>query len=701
MALASIPVNDRPGMAGYSGIAAPSTKDTPAAGHGVPGGGVSPEIASRINALMPGAAKEAIDGLGKTGFAPTAGTAAVAGFAGLASGGSAVAAGRASPMAGQNPRSRPAANDAAAAPAAASPGPAMPQPPQAFDSSPRTSSLVSAGGDTQRSPDQTEENDLDAERPPGAADAQAERTGVPAGGGGTSADKLEVLSVIQRHMDRLPNKMSAEDRQKLIDDPKTPPDLKQALTALRDDPELDAYCDTRGKGGKPDGCTSKKDWKALVDDPGLREYNARKSESYAKNYVPSDAERGADLRPRQIGAGDAAREFYLNSDSLPKRMDKKDLQDMVQGKAKGAGKLTPQMQAAAQFYLTHPAEWEKVRPKYSHGGDYLQDETLAQVNFTRSEQEAIDTVKKNKRSFFKDGSMTRESLTTLANGRGGSPEVRKAAQKLLDDKLLFGALDNGTTHHSSATSKANDGRIKEKDFDERLERLSPANRTRPPAPAGAHSPRTAEEADAVRDMAAGAADPASVKKTRGGGLMNFIGGIANAAHWVISNIYKPVVDAVTAVLPGPLKAIGGAISTGLNAADNLVANPIAKMAQGKSAKQAYKEGSKDFAKGIGETAASAVAPGAGKAAQVGAVKAAEAGAVKGAEAGAAKGAESAAAQSVTSGATKEGVKAGVKGAAKGVASTMVANSGSNANADAGPAKSAAKSQDILAASGLS
>jgi type III secretion translocon protein HrpF len=660
MALATSSANDRPGVAGYPGIAAPSTRDTPAAGGGIPGGGVSPEIAVVMNALMPGAAKEAIDGLGKTGFAATAGTAAATGFAGWATGGSAVAAGRA---------------------------------PQAFDHSPRTASLVSSGGDMRRSPGRPEEDDLDAERPPGADDPQADHTGAPAGGGDAAVNKFEIVSVIQRHMDRLPDKMSAEDRQKIIDDPNTPPDLKKALTALRDNPELDAYCDTRGKGGDPDGCTSKKDWKALADDPGLREYNARKSEDYAKNYVPSDAERGADLRPREIGAGDAAREFYLNSDSLPKRMDKKDLQDMVEGKAKGAGKLTPQMQAAAQFYLTHPAEWEKVRPKYSKGGDYLQDETLAQVNFTRSEQEAIDTVKKNKNTFFKDGSMTRESLTALANGNDASPQVRKAAQKLLDDKLLFGALDNGTTHHSSVTSKANDGRIQEKDFDERLERLSPANLTRPPAPAGVHSPRTTEEADAVRDMAAGAADPASVKKTRGGGLMNFIGGIASVAHWVIRNISKPIVDAVTAVLPGPLKAIGAAISTGLNAADNLVANPIAKMAQGKSAKQAYKEGGKDFAKGIGETAASAVAPGAGKAAQVGAVKAAEA--------GAAKGAESAAAQSVTSVATKEGAKAGVKGAAKGVASTMYANSGSNANADAGTATSGAKSQDILSASGLS
>lgn len=688
MALASTPVNDRLGHADLSGLASLSSGDTPAAGQRMPGGGVSPQIASAMNALMPGAAKEAIAGLGKPGMATTAGAAAMAG---LAAGGGAATAGRVSPTTGRNPQSSAAASPTAGAPAAAYPGPAMP--PQALDSSPRTSSLVSSGGDPPRSPGQPDENDADAESPPGTADPQAESAAAVAGGGGPPADKFATLSVIQRHMDRLPGKMSPEAMQKIIDDPKTPPDLKQALTALRDNPELNAYCDTRGKGGKPDGCISKKDWKALADDPGMHEYNARKSQDYAKNYVPSDAERGADLRPRRIGAGDAAREFYLNADSLPKRMDKKDLKDMVEGKAKGAGKLTPQMQAAAQFYLTHPAEWEKVRPKYARGGDYLQDETLAQVHFTRSEKEAIDTVKENKSTFFKDGSMTRESLTALANGHDASPQVRKAAQKLLDDKLLFGALDNGSTHHSSATSKANDGRIKEKDFDQRLQRLSPANLARPPAPAGVHSPRTADEADAVRDMAAGAADPPAVKKARGGGLMNVIGGIANVAHWVISNIYKPVVDAVTAVLPGPLKAIGTLVSTGLNAADNLVANPIAKMTQGQSAKQAYKEGGKAFAKGIGETAASAVAPGAGKAVQVGAVKAAEAGAVKGAEAGAA--------ESLTSVATKEGAKAGVKGAAKGVASTMYANSGSNANADAGPAKPAAKSDDILAASGLS
>ena len=339
--------------------------------------------------------------------------------------------------------------------------------------------------------------------------------------------QLEALSILQRHRGDSGGKM--EDLQSQIDDPKTPPDLQQALIQMRDDPALQILVDNGAHGGginKTDGRWGGKDINGLSDLPQLKAYNEKKAASYVSNYIPSDADPSV-TQGRDMTENDALREMYLYSDYLPKKLSKKSLQAIVDGNS-GMKKCPPQVIAAAKFMLDHPASWSKAtengKNEPSADGSIKRSAFLDNVGrdvvLNDDEASVIKTLDENRDVFFKKA-FKRGDLQKLIDDPKTTEENRKAAQKLLDDPLLFGLLDNAKYGHSSSLTKtADDGKIGAGDLDRFMANSTTRGKQALPLPP-THPATTDAETFAIADMAAGEVDDPALKKKKGGGLGNF------------------------------------------------------------------------------------------------------------------------------------------------------------------------------------
>ncbi len=494
---------------------------------------------------------------------------------------------------------------------------------------------------------------------------------------------LEAMHTISMHMDKMPDKMKGDDMQKMIDNKDTPPDLKAALEHVRDTPALKAKLDTAGKGGDEDGCISHKDLNKVFDDPRMKEYSKKQSENYGKNYIPSDAKQN-DITPRDINANDAAREMYLYSDSLPKHIDMDTMKQFAEGKRPNdKGKVPPQVVAAAQYYTKHQEEFKKAFGGDSNNRDYAQDHLLKQVNLRPGDTKAMDTMLANEDVFFKDGEkMNREKLGAIAKDEKQKPEVREAAAQVLSDPVLYGMLDNAKDGHgTNAVKNNNDSFISKQDVEAAKSKLSETNTADAPKPTGAHKPKTAEEAEAVKDMAAGVADDPNIKDKEGGGLKEFGLKLGKIASKVL-DVAKGVMDFV-----GGLKipiisqiALGGAAATAA-ANDNGLKPALDRAENGTSVKESQEKGAALFGLDMAATAVSAVLPGAGAAVSGGAiagVKAAASGAASAVGIGGGKAAGTAAAAGGAKAAGTEAAEAGGK-----AATTQAAAGGGKAAATEG------------------
>jgi hypothetical protein len=307
-------------------------------------------------------------------------------------------------------------------------------------------------------------------------------------------DKMEILSTFAKHMDKVPNGLRWEDLEELANDESLPQDLRDAYAALRDDPELYRKLDSADKAGGlsgskidgNDGNAGHSDLRKAFNDPEFVQYSRDKSAAYAENYIPSDAEEG-DTTPRPMTESDAARELYLYADSLPDNVDKEELQRIVDGQVNG--KCPAQLQAAAQYMLDHPESFEKLASDGSCSRGELEDNAAPLINLREDESSALDTLKNNKDYFFRDGTMTRDTLADLAADESVPDDVRDAAATLLESDVVFGMLDNGNKGHvpKDAWIKKNgnqthDGAISNDDVNALIDKkLSETNRTPPPS----------------------------------------------------------------------------------------------------------------------------------------------------------------------------------------------------------------------------
>ena len=460
-------------------------------------------------------------------------------------------------------------------------------------------------------------------------------------------DQISTVSVLDRHQDALKGKMDDDNLQKIIDDPKTPSDLKDAVQKLKDDPVLRDMVDA-GKNGKVDGKFSGQDIHDLVAKrPEIVAYNQQQAATFVDNYIPSD-DTDKDAKPREMTSNDAMRELYRYSDYLPKNISQQSLQDIVDGTG-GEGKAPPQVIAAAQYYLNHPSDWQTIAGTgNSISRGHMEDAISKNVSLTQDEDDAMQTISDNKSTFF-SGNLTRDKLTTIANDPNSSDDVKKAANQLLNDPMLFGMLDNGKKGSSgNLIYAADDGKISSGDFDAFIKKSKTYGQ--PPAPVPpTHEPTSPEDVSATNAMEAGTEDQPEQKKPKGGQFMKFLQGILH--------VFSKVLDVIGDVLSVFAKIpIIGPIFAGLSVGAKVVSSQAevgSKVIGGESVGDAEKEAGIQIAGGV----IGAIAlPGSGALL----AKGAEVGAEAGLKAGTKEAVEAGAEKSITPAAIKEATGDSIK-----------------------------------------
>lgn len=233
--------------------------------------------------------------------------------------------------------------------------------------------------------------------------------------GGTLTDsELEIVAVLNRHKDQCP--LSWDSLAEKANDPSTPPDLKEAINKLRQDPELFYAIGSQGDG-RCGGKIKANDLSKFSDSHAqVAAFQEQKAHSYEQNYIPSDGTGNG--QPSAMSANDALRELYRYSDYLPKNLSLDDFKRIVDGNAK-TGKCPPQVIAAAQYFLDHPDAWKQL---YGGAIDKVHKEDFLQVasssmNLTQSELDTLGTINKNQSAFFGNGDLTREKLSSMADDK--------------------------------------------------------------------------------------------------------------------------------------------------------------------------------------------------------------------------------------------------------------------------------------------
>ena len=380
-----------------------------------------------------------------------------------------------------------------------------------------------------------------------------------------SNQEMGTISVLQRHRDIFPVKMS--EIQQRIDDPNVLPDVRDALIQVKNDRTLNIALDSQNQGGgvvHVDGCLSDRDLDRLGELPAMKTFNEAQAKNFVDFYIPSDADSSVKF-PRKMTENDAEREFYLYSDNLPGHLNKKVLKDIVDGQA-CCNKCPPQVIAAAQYFRDHPASWDKLTSDSNgtpnaQGGtkrSHMLDNIAKTVYLNTDEKTTLDTLDKNRGVFFP---ATRDSLQKLIDNPDSKLEVKKAAQKLLDDPLLFGMLDNGKAGHSSNLIKsADDGKIGTGDLDAFMANLTTKNKKQSPLPP-THKASTPAEKSAVAAMQAGELDHPKIKQEKGGGFIHFLRSVITPFLKVAEMVEHAISIAMSALTKIPfIGEIAGAIS---------------------------------------------------------------------------------------------------------------------------------------------
>ncbi|MBO4227537.1 HrpF/NolX family T3SS translocon protein [Bradyrhizobium neotropicale] len=408
--------------------------------------------------------------------------------------------------------------------------------------------------------------------------------------GTLTATELQIVSVLNRHKDKCP--LDWKSLGDLANDPSTPPDLKAAIEALQQDPELFYAIGSQGDG-RCGGKIKAGDLSAFSDHhPQVAEFQEQRARSYEQNYIPSDGSGNGD--PAVMTQTDALRELYRYSDNLPKNLSLADFQRIVDGEAK-TGKCPPQVLAAAQYFLDHPDEWKQL---YGGSIDKVHKEDFLQVasssmNLTQTELDTLNTINKNQRAFFGKGDLTRDKLASMVDDKSLAPEVRKAASQLLSDPVLFGLMNNAITgyktHHKffdfGGGHTVDSGNISNSDFNQFFNNMSAANRTAHHLKT--HAAQTPAEQSAVADMMMGMADQPDIKspKKNGGAFMHVLDDVLKVGSKVLD--WAATAVGVLGFIPG-LGELADLASMALEA-EAQAANLLHTAITGGNLKQALEE----------------------------------------------------------------------------------------------------------------
>ncbi|QOZ38397.1 hypothetical protein XH92_37710 [Bradyrhizobium sp. CCBAU 53421] len=370
------------------------------------------------------------------------------------------------------------------------------------------------------------------------AEAPVQSSRITWNGGTLTNAELQIVSVLNRHKDKCP--LDWKSLGDLANDPSTPPDLKAAIEALQQDPELfyaigsqgDGRCGGRIKAGDLCGFSD--------HHPQVAAFQEQRARTYEQNYMPSDGSGNGE--PSVMNLTDALRELYRYSDNLPKNLSLADFRHIVDGNA-DIGKCPPQVLAAAQYFLDHPNQWKQL---YGGSIDQVHKEDFLQVasssmSLTRDELGTLNTINKNQDAFFGNGDLTREKLVSMVDDKSLSLEVRSAASQLLSDPVLFGLMNNAITgyktHHKffdfGGGHTVDSGNISRSDFNQFFNNMSGANRAAPQLKT--HAAQTPAEQEATADMMIGVADQPDIKspKKNGGALMHALNDVLKVGSKVL------------------------------------------------------------------------------------------------------------------------------------------------------------------------
>ena len=380
------------------------------------------------------------------------------------------------------------------------------------------------------------------------------------------AARMDALSTLERHEGAFSKHgTKLEDMKKMAEDPKTPPDLKNALNTVLSDQGLQDMLDG-AKNGKLDHKISSKDIRALAEDPELKAYNNEKAEGYAKNYIPS-GDNGKTTEGRPITKNDAENELYKYADYLPKNMSLDELHKIVDGTSH-TGKCPPQLIAAAKYFTDHPQEWKDLnngKDKVSHAS--MEDKIAAKGQLDADQKKALDRIDADPNGAF-GNKFNRDKLQKIADDPKAAPEDKAAAKKFLEDPVLFGKLDNakhGRDIHGAKKlwQQSDDGTISRDDIKAFRAHLENKEVATTPANAG-HKPKNLEDAKAVSDMVAGEMDQPEEKKAKGGGFKKFLQGCLSVVS-KIANVISKVAEKLGSVLPPPFNLAAKAVAMGSRA----------------------------------------------------------------------------------------------------------------------------------------
>jgi len=390
-----------------------------------------------------------------------------------------------------------------------------------------------------------------------------------AGGGGDgqlSPEQTQAISTLSRHegeFSKHGTKMG--DIEKKLDDPNTPPDLKQAIQTVMADPDLKAQLDGNG-----DGKISSKDINRMANKPEVKAFNERKADDYAQNYIPSGDE-GKTTAGRPITKQDAEQELYKYADYLPKNVDAGTFQHIVDGTS-GMGKCPPQVIAAAKYFKDHPDEWKELNGgKDKVSAAKMEDDISAKGEITQDEKDAVDRLAADPNHVF-GNKVTRDSLQKIVDDPKADAADKKAAETMLKDPVIFGKLDNAKNGRDIHGIKklwlqSDDGTISRDDLKAFQNKLQDSKVYTPPA-APANAPQTAEGQEAAADMLAGETDQPDQKKAKGGGFKKFLQGALGVLS-KIEHVFSEALGAIAKILPPGLKQLVGLAAAGTQAISGL------------------------------------------------------------------------------------------------------------------------------------
>jgi type III secretion translocon protein HrpF len=358
---------------------------------------------------------------------------------------------------------------------------------------------------------------------------------------------------------------SIDDLARKASDPGTPPDLRQALQTVLNDPGLLHLMEDGDKNR-----ISRGDIRDIASRPDMKAYSEKKAADYARNYIPSGDE-GKQASGRPITRQDAEQELYKYSDYLPRKMSQHELDLIVSGESH-IKKRPPQLIAAAYYFQQHPDEWKQL----NGGADkvrtgQLEDNISAKAELTQEERSAIDRLTNDPDHVF-GGRITRQSLQKVVDDPKANKADKDAARTFLDDAVLFGKADNaeeGREIHGikKLWHKSDDGTITRGDLEAFQRKLQDTKVYTPPT-TGTRAPACEAAAAAAADMLAGEADQPEMKKAKGGALKNVVEkGLqlySKAEH-----IASQALSAISLVMPPVLKQAFDAAAAGTEVASGL------------------------------------------------------------------------------------------------------------------------------------